>query len=502
VATVQPPADVPPAQRTLLRQFFGDGAIYAVTGLISQGIGFLLFPLFAHVFHPREFGVIDLLAVVTVLVNLTIALEIHQGLARYFADAGSIAERRGYASTALIFTVVVYTVALAVALLLAPQLTRLLFGAGVDPGIVRLALVAMWASGILYTSQDLLRWQLRPRAYAAVAITAATVTTVVAGVLILGFGVGVTGAFVAQLAGNVAAGTLAIWFSRHLFRALFDRAKCRRMLAFSLPLVPASIGVFLNGFADRVAIQSQMTLADVGIYGVAFRLSLIVGLVLLGFQGALTPLILARHADESTPPELERIFRLFCALALGVTLLVSTAADEIVQVLASPAYDPAADLVPFVVAAAFFAGMYIFAPGMNIAMRMVPFAVISVCAGLANLGLAFALVGPLGLTGAALAFLLTAFGGFAALMATSQRLYPVPHRWPLLVGAAAAIGLLVAVGRVLPEDPAIAIPAKLAIAAAGLAVLWRWMVAPPERAQLVALLRRSAGPRAAVPRTP
>lgn len=485
-----------------MRRFFGDGAIYAVTGVITHGIAFLLFPFFAHVFEPREFGLIDLLALVTVLVNLTIALEISQGLGRHFADARSDADRRAYASTALIFSATVYSVFLAAALVLAPQLTDMLFGAGVDPDVVRVAMCAMWTSGMLYLGQDLLRWQLRPGAYAAVALTTAGVTSISAAVLILGFGVGVTGAFAAQLLGGLTAGALAYWLGREMFRPLFDRAKLREMLAFSLPLVPASIGVFLNGYADRVAIQSQMTLADVGIYGVAYRMAVIVGLVLLGFQTALMPLILARHAEESTPPELERIFRLFCALALGVLLLISIGADALVRVLTPPAYYSAADLVPFVVAAAFFAGMYIFAPGLNIAKRTIPFAVIAVCAGVANLGLAFALVGPLGITGAALAFLLTSAAGFTALMIASQRLYPVPHDWPRLIACAAGIAVLVAISRSLPGDPALAIPANLAIGAVGLLALGRWMVAPDERAQLAAMLARMGRLRPAVRRTP
>lgn len=499
---VQPPQDVPPPQQSLLRRFAGDGGIYAIAGVVSHGMGFLLFPFFAHVFEPRDFGLIDLLAVVTVLVNLTIALEINQGLGRHFVEADSTAERRAYASTALLFSIAVYSVVLGLAVVFAPQFTSVLLGDDVDPNIVRVAMCAMWASGILYMSQDLLRWQLRPQAYAAVAITTAVVTTTTAGVLILGFGVGVTGAFVAQLLGSLSAGGLALWLSRALFRPVFDRAKCRAMLAFSLPLVPASVGVFLNGYADRLAIQSQMTLADVGIYGVAYRLSFIVGLALLGFQGALMPLILARHAEPNTPPELERIFRLFCTVALAILLLVSAFADEILRILTPPAYYSAADIVPLVVAAAFFAGMYIFAPGMNIAKRTVRLAVIAVVAGVANLGLAFALVGPLGIAGAALAFLVTAFAGFAALMASSQRLYPVPHRWPRLIAAAAGIALLVALARALPPDPALALPAKLAIAATGVAALARWLVEPDEREQIGLLLRSVRWPRRSVPRTP
>lgn len=492
MAVVQRDPDAPavaPMPPSMVRRFFADGAIYGLAGVLSQGIAFLLFPFFAHVFDPRDYGLIDLLGVLTILVNLTIALEISQGLGRHFAES-SPGDRRAYASTAFIFTATIYSAALVGAQLFAPGLTSTLFGADVDPDIVRVAVCGMWVSGLLYLGQDLLRWELRPRAFAIVSVATAAMTTLTAGILILGFGVGVTGAFIAQLVGSACGAALAYTFGRHLFRPIFDTAKLRVMLAYSLPLVPASVGVFFNGYADRLAIQSSLTLADVGVYGIAYRLSLVAGLVLLGFQGALLPLVLARHAEPSTPPELERIFRLFCALALGVVLLVSVFADEILRVLTPPSYHAAAEIVPLVIAATMFGGMYIFAPGLNIAKRTVLFMLITVCAGLANLALAFALVGPLGIEGAALAYLATAFGGFAAMMIVSQRLYPVPHRWARLVTAAVGICALVAVARSVGDALGPPIVVNVVFAAAGLAGLASWLVERDERAQLLAFRQR------------
>ena len=485
MATDPSPPETPPAP-SMVRSFFAHGATYAVAGVLSQGIAFLLFPFFAHVFVPRDYGVIDLLGVLTTLANLTIALEISQGLGRYFAEAQTDEDRAGYASTALWFSVAVYSAFALLVLAFAPGLTDLILGADVDPQVMRVAAGAIWAGGLLYLAQDLLRWQLRPRQFAIVSVATAAVTTGASAIYVLGLDWGVSGAIAGQLTGAAVGGSLAFAYDRHLFRPRFDPARWRAMIAYSLPLVPSSIGVFLNGYADRIAIRSQLGLGDVGLYGVGYRLSLVVGLVLLGFQGALTPLVLARHAEPSTPASLARILRVFCAIGLLVLLLVSTFADELLRILTRPAYYAAEDVVPLVVAAAFLAGMYIFAPGLNIAKRTRPFAVIAATAGLANLGLAFLLVGPLGIRGAALAFLLTAAAGWGSLMAMSQRLYPVPHDWRRLGLAAAAIaGLTAAVAPLGPLwDSVAAAVLKPAIVATGVTVVLVLLVSPAERARL------------------
>lgn len=474
----------------MVRKFFSHGATYALAGVLSQGIAFLLFPFFAHVFEPRDYGIIDLLGLLATIVNLTIALEISQGLGRHFVEARD-EDRVAYASTALWFSVAVYSGFVVVGQLLAGPLTDLVLGDDVDVGIMRVAICSIWFSGLLYLAQDLLRWDLRPRAFATVSVVTAAVTTASSAIYVLAFDWGVEGAIAGQLTGAATAGVLAFWFGRRRFALRFDGARWREMVTYSLPLVPASVGVFLNGYADRIAIQTHLSLDEVGVYGVGYRLSLIVGLTLMGFQGALTPLVLTRHEQPQTRADLARIFRLFCAIALVVLLLVTVFADELLRILTRPAYYDAATVVPIVVAAAFLAGMYIFAPGLNIAKRTRPFAIVAVLGGLANLALAFALVRPLGIEGAALAFLLTAAASFAALMTLSQRYYHVPHRWLSLGVATAAIAALTAVGAALPPavDSASTAIAKLAVAAAGVVLVLVVLVDRDERRALAAALR-------------
>ena len=434
----------------MIRRFLADSAVYGVAALLSQGIGLLLFPFLAHHFSPQQYGVIDILTLVAIIANLTVALEVNQGLGRQFVDA-SERERVEYASTALLFTIGAYTVFAIVALTLAVPLTHVLLAPSVDPWITRVAIVWIWIAGIVYLAQDQLRWRMRPRAYAVVAVTTATVTAGATAVLVFGFGVGVIGALIGQLAGALAAALVVFGLSRDAYALRFDRRKLGAMLAFSLPLVPSSIGVFLNGFADRLVLQHTRSLADVGIYGVAFRIATIVTLLLAGVQGATTPLILARHEEPTTRGELARIFRLFSAIALIAFLVVSLFADTGVRVLASGAYARADVLVPYLFMSALLFGVYIFAPGLTIIKRTGTFALISVSAGLLNLGLALALVPPLGIRGAGLATVASSAWFFVLTMLFSQRHYAVGHDWIRLGAAlAVAIGVLVLGRAVIP----------------------------------------------------
>ena len=472
-------------KRSLAQQVFRDGAVYAVAGVLSQGIAFLLFPFFAHVFGPAEYGVIDLLGVIMMFAALTVALEVAQGLGRHFAELTDHDDRRTYVSTAFSFTVLCFTAFAVVTIVAAVPLTEFVLGPEVEPKVWRLGMVVIWCYGIGYLVIDLLRWRMRPRQFALVSVITAVVVTAASAIYVLVLDLGVEGAVLGQLTGFFVGGTIAIVLNRDLLAPRIDGARLRQMLTYSLPLVPASVGVLLNGYADRVAIQTRLELSDVGLYGVGYRLSLVVSLTLIGFQGALLPQLLRTYRDPGTPLQLARVFRLFSALALCVLLLVSTFADEILRVLTPPAYNDAAKVVPFSVGGAFLVGMYIFAPGLNIAKRTKPFAVVTVVGGLANLGLALALVGPLGIEGAALSFLITGAASFAMLMSLSQRLYPVPHQWARLAGGAAFAVVLTGAGWLL--DPWS--PLKLAVAAVGVGVLAYWLMDADERAMGAGFVR-------------
>lgn len=242
-----------------------DSAIYACAGVFSQAIAFILFPLLAHRLDPEQYGVIDIVGVLTTLMLLTVALEINQGLARMVADGGEAAHRSAYASTALIWSVASYGVLLLVGLALAGPITHALLGPRVNVEVTQVALCGVVVAGTLYVVQDQLRWSARPLAFALVSIVVAVASAIAVAVYVFALGGGALGVVAGQLTGSTAGLLAAFAMSRGVYRLRFDRDKARTMLAFSVPLVPSSIGVLLNGYGDRLALQHEESLAAVGV---------------------------------------------------------------------------------------------------------------------------------------------------------------------------------------------------------------------------------------------
>lgn len=411
------------------------------------------------------------------LALLTVALEINQGLGRIVALGVEPVERASYASTALVWSVASYTVFAVLALAFAVPLTDVLLGKHVNVWITRIAIVGIWVAGALYVVQDQLRWQLRPRAFVAVSAVVAVFTTGSIAIYVFVLGGRALGVVAGQATGAIFGLATALALSRGIYRVHFHWSQARLMLAFSVALVPSSVGVLLNGYADRLAIQHRQSLAAVGVYGVGFRIAVVVTLLLIGVQNATSPHIVARHADPETPRDLARVFRLFWAAGCVTILALSVLAEPLVRLLAAPAYFGAALVVPFLVSATFLAGLYVFAPGPMIVGRTRVYAIVNVAAGLLNLGLAFLLVPSLGIRGAGIATLVSSIVVFVATMAVSQRLYPVPHQWWRLgAGATAAAAIVIATRSFLVTGPADALGASSILARIGICALGSFVV--------------------------
>jgi O-antigen/teichoic acid export membrane protein len=423
----------------MVRRFFRDSAVYVLPAALSSGVSFLLFPLYAHRFTPQQYGDLDLLLLTGTLIGFTVALEMYQAVGRYVTGETDEPLRKGYASTGLFVTIVMYLLFACVAESLAVPITHVLLGPHAPPSLWRIATAWMCVQGLLNYTQAQLRWQLRPHAFAVASAVNAFGTVGAAAVFVFGLHLEVRGALLGQLTGSSLALLYVAGATRKTFAFQFSLDKCRLLLRYSIPLVPSGVGVFLNLYADRLVIKHLRSVADVGLYGVGYRVATIVLLLLVGFQGAATPLILAGKDDRTTPRDIARIMRIFWALALSSFVALSLLATPMIRILAASSYQSASSVVPFLVIASLFSGMYFFAPGLVIAKKTVTMAKLTAFSGIANLLLAIVLVPPLGIVGAGISTAVTSLLWFGLLIRQSQRYYRVPHRWPPLVTALTVI---------------------------------------------------------------
>jgi len=248
------------------------------------------------------------------------------------------------------------------------------------------------------------------------------------------------GVVLGQVVGAAIAVGLGAFGLRRSFALRTDPAKLRQLLSFSLPLVPASLALFLSVYASRLILNALSSLEDVGLYTLAVQIGSIATLGIVGIQAALTPLVMAHHQKPQTPGQVAQLFEITVGFAVFACLALGLFAPEFIYYASNRDYARAGPLVLLLAPAMFIAQLYVFAPGFAVAKRTIWQMWVSIASALTGVLANFLLIPLWGTTGAAVATLVASIVFLSLWFALSQRLYPIPVRWgPVAVACAGGI---------------------------------------------------------------
>ncbi len=412
----------------MIKTFLRNSFIYTIGTILTRGIGIILIPIYTRYLTPGEYGVIDLFLILTSFISLTIALEIHQAVVRFYQNTDDEDEKMQYVSSAFMFSIFVYSLYFAVSYLFSDIFTLLILDDIKYRNIFLLASGAIATGGLFYFTSGQLRWQILPKQSVIVSILHVLVVAFIAVYLLIIKDMKVESIFIGQIVGNLVGIFLSIYFVKKSYKAVFVYEKFKEMVSFSYPLVFSGVAIFVALYVDRIAIKELRGLEELGIYGVAYRFAAVASLVMIGFQSSLSPLIYKHHKEEKTAKNIARLFDgfvVFALLVVGGSILFS---KEVVMLMSTQSYYGAAPLIPLLVASVLFSNMYIFAPGLGIAKKTKTLASISIFGAGLNTILNFTLIPIFGLYGAAFATLSSAIMVFILYVLIAYKYYPIPYK--------------------------------------------------------------------------
>lgn len=412
----------------MIKSFLKDSLIYTIPAIFSRGTGILLLPIYTRIASPEDLGAFDLYTAFGTIIALTVAFEIAQAIGRYIPESNDIL-KKSYASTGLIFTVLTNFVALIIFFYFSKKLSFLLTGTGSYEFVFKLALISIFFNGLYYYLQVLLRFNGDSRGYAITSVVFASSNLIFAFLFGVIGSLGLVGIYYALILSLVIASGFCFILLKNSLKFEFRFDLLRKLLSFSIPLVPASALVFVSMYIDRFMINELIGLDAVGIYSIGAKLSLAAAGIMIGFQFAITPLVFKHYKEKDTPKNISKIFRAFVILSLLFFTTYSLFTYEILYIFVSPEFYSSAYVVPLLVLSFFFSRIYVFLPGITIKKKTYIILFINIIVAVLNIALNFYLIEHFGIYGAALASMLSYFVGFLFYIWFSQKLYFVYHNW-------------------------------------------------------------------------
>lgn len=416
----------------MLRGLLRDASLYSLSSLLARGFSLITVPIFTRILSPADYGALDLLTYVALLAPLVIGCALDQAVGRYYLDSEVPPEEgRRIASTGLFYNVIAFAIVGIALLPAADYLASRWLGGQVGPGTVQIVLAFMWIQSVFYIATNQLRYLFRAKAFALCNIGNTIVSTAASFAFLVWFDLGIAGVFLGQGLGQLIFSVVCIYLARDCYRPVFDLSLLRRMLRYSLPLVPGTLAFFLMQYVDRYILNEMRGLADVGIYGMGARIASLVNLFLMGFQGAWWPVMMNNFREPGAPTRFRQVFEVYLFLTLIILVVLSLFGKEVLLALTTPAFAQGYVVVPLLVLGAVMASTAnYFSYGIQIAEKNHLRMFLNLGALAASVVLNILLIPVMGVLGAALANAVCLTLLAAGSIAVSQRYYPVPYSWP------------------------------------------------------------------------
>jgi O-antigen/teichoic acid export membrane protein len=416
-------------------------SIYLIGDLVRRGLGFLLIPFYTRYLSPADYGTIELIDLFVMISTICIGLgALGDGMVRIAHEEKDSGRKARVIATAFAAAVALGILGMVLGGSLAGVLSVAVFGSSHYAGLIRAAFIAMAFGNLNELGLVYLRLQQRP-VFVVVFSLFQLVATVGFNVYFIAWAkMGVWGFVSAKLVCTGAgAAVLLFVVAREVgWRPRWEFVP--RISGFSGPLIVSSGSFFVMHFADRFFLNHYTNLSTVGVYALAYKFGFLVTyLVGQPFGSVWNVSVYGFVGKQEWREQFARVASYLFFLLTLAGVLLSVFCDRAIAFLASPAFAPAATLIPVVVIGYVFREIGDFFRSMLfINKKVMMFGRITVGCALLNLGLDWVLIPRYQALGAAWATALTWAVYMVACWLPAQQ----EHQLPFSMGSFARLGTL------------------------------------------------------------
>lgn len=210
----------------------------------------------------------------------------------------------------------------------------------------------------------------------------------------------------------------------------FDKHLWKKMLQYGFPILIAGIAFAINEHFDKILLKwMKIDLADIGSYSACYKIGMFMVLFRTAYTLGIEPFFFSHAKNENAPQTYAEITKYFVLFGSFMSLGIIVFADVLKLILVPNAdYWNAMDVVPMIVIANFFLGIY---TNLSVWYKLIDKtkigAYISLIGATVTLVVNFLLIPLIGFLGSAIATIL-AYGSMMLISyKLGQKEYPIPY---------------------------------------------------------------------------
>lgn len=417
--------------RITQHSLFRSSLVYTITDAINKAIPFLLLPILTHYLIPAQYGVATNFNVLVSILAIFIGLSIQGAVSANYHRLNK-EELANYVSNVLLIITTCFVFFTIMVFLLRKPIYSFL---PIPLGYLFGATLTAYAQSI--SAINLTLWQLggKPLKFGIYGMTLTALNVSLSLIFIVMLGMGWEGRVKALIIASCAYGlfSLILISKENSFNININKKYLKDALAFSLPLVPHGLSIWIRSGIDRVYITHFLGEAATGLYATAFQFGLLISFVTLAFNNAYVPYLYKKLSEEDNgkllvfKKKLVRFTYLYFILLMTFCLIMVVASFFMIKYFLSERYIDTQSYIPWIMLSQVFQGMY-FMVGNYIffVKKTKKLAVITFGCSLLQVIFSYFFIKSLGAIGAVYSTVLVSFVNFIAVWIYSSKVYTMP----------------------------------------------------------------------------
>lgn len=415
-----------------IKSLAGKSVVYGLGSIVLRAISFFLLPLYTRFLTPTDYGILAVTGIVGAILGVLLSLSLHSALNPIYFFSSDNKQRRANLGTVWLVLVLLAGCITFVLDQTGSYLFPLFFKNVPFTPYIRLVIWNGFLNTFSLVPLALLQMQERAKFYVALNIASVLLHIGLVIYFVVVRQQGVYGNLLGNLLGTLVMTMPYIWIALRNVRPTLQGEVLKRALAYSLPLVPHSLASWVLELSDRAILERFVPLDQLGLYSLGYTYATIMNMVAYAVNIAWVPFLFRTDAQEGdmARSRLARLGTYFTLFLCFTALILGLFARHVIEFMTAPAFHPAAQVAPWIVAGLLLSGLYYFPINFLFLKQKTSFVpLVTVLSGLLNVGLNVWLIPRFGIMAAAW----STFISYGAMLIFAWRLglriYPLPYEY-------------------------------------------------------------------------
>ncbi|MFT7054702.1 MAG: O-antigen/teichoic acid export membrane protein [Roseivirga sp.] len=361
-----------------IRKLASQTAYYGISSILGRVLNFLMVPLYTGTLSENEYGVVINLYGYAALLNIIYTYGLETSFFRFTTKTNSL-DSYHYNSSAILLTSTIFSGVLMIA---APTIANITTAQS-HPEYIQYIAAIVFIDAIISIPFAKLRLDDRPIKFAVIRLSVIAITIVLNLLFLSVFPAIMNGEYLASLQPlvnkvyNPAIGIGYIFIANLIANSLYIPLLYKEILQIRIkfnwkafkPILNYSFPIFLMGLAAMFNDQGYSILFNflfddpeekIGVYGSAFKLSVLMMLGIQAFRYAGEPFFFSHAQNKQAPALFAKVMHYFVvfniAIMVGIAVNIELIADVFIR---RPAYKAALYVLPMLLISKLLFGVYV-----------------------------------------------------------------------------------------------------------------------------------------------